>query len=459
MSIAAHPFTGVNAIKKGFFDGKMSANTYDLNQLHKNRYPIEKERNILKESLDKLHANQDTYTSHQKLLAHYDSIQKTYDSKRGTPATKTLLHAGIDTVHDNLGMLHFYRILYTFARLTDEQLLRLFNQMHGPFVNFDASLHLLQLPVDAFNALSVILLSIRFTIEMSRIAKHTLLPTVDEADETTWRERFMHEISKEKYGYNLMNDMVWATLNALSNYPDFFNIPVPIANGLVTICLVFDFSVLIYKYRTEQKEYTALKESYLEDIANLQAALEKPGKNAKEIRELRERLLVTETQLKILKTKHLKTIDELQLQLLAAGILFGGFILLLAAGLPFSGPVGAGICLIGMALYTTCSAYTTYQEKTRELNALLADGSKATAAEIEVAKAAQAAAMRNGLFTLTKNVTLPALFMATLTICWPAAIALLAVHIAYEMRPKAASAPEAIAPEEACTGTPAFSPA
>ena len=437
MAATTMTFDEIGTIRNAFLSNKHVSpkRPKDLSFLSKHHHFIAKEKNNLEAALNALKTEQhdivtnQTYAEHEALLRYYNGLLKQYHEKRNE-AQSSDERTFADYVHDNLVYLHLYRILYTFARLTDDQLLRFFQEFATPWIDVENTLNLLALPVDIFNIFSVTLLGLRFAIESKRILEHTFFPTEAEAKETTWDERFFHEISKEKYGYNLCNDIIWATLNALSNYPDFFNIPVPIANALVLVCLGVDLSTILYKRQVETNEYHAQKALYQNEIADILAKKEPNNETH------RVRLIILRQQLAALEESHASKEDALRFSLYAASILIVGFSTLLMASVPFSGPVGAALCLIGTALYTAVDAYVDYQQKTRRLSKLTNPD------EIKQVEAEQQEAMYQGIKTLGINVICPVIFMSLLTVSWPLALLCFAAHVAYEMKPASKPAPE-----------------
>lgn len=422
--MAALTFTLAD-IKNGFFseqpDYEMLVKASSYSFLSQNHIAIQKENDILKAALDVLNKDK-AYTEYRELSLYYDKLLALYHNKRNE--AKNRKDNWTTYLHDNLGTLHLYRIMLTFARLTDDQLIRVLSQaqwfndlnqaMAGIF-NFDQTISVLNLPVSTLNVLSVLFLGLRFLVVSAEILKHTFAPTDKEKEDLSAWERFCHETGT--YGFSLANDFVWATLNALSNFPDFFNIPIPIANALVLVCLIFDLSLIAYQYHLETAQYAAEKATYLAEGEKIDA--------------MAHELMLVQEQLKVLESKHIKTTSELQLALIAAAILIVGFAVLLAFASPVVAPIGCFLCLFGTAIYTSLGAYGDYQQQTHLLKALKQEGK--SEAEIKRAEAAQQAAWDSGLKSLVKHTVLPMILIGVFAVCWPAGLLLAAAYLAYEM--------------------------
>ncbi len=422
-------------IKNGFFseepDYEMLTQASSLAFLTQNHIAIQKENDILKAALDVLN-DTEAYREYAELSQYYEQLLTLYHQKRNE--SKNRAANWTSYLHGNLGTLHLYRIMITFARLTDDQLIRVLaqtqwfhdlNHAMTNIFNYDQTISVLNLPVDTLNLLSVLFLGLRFLVTSAEILRHTFAPTDDEAkDLSTW-ERFCHEAGT--YSFSLTNDFVWATLNALSNYPDFFNIPIPVANTLVLACLFFDISLLAYQYYLETTAYETEKAKYEAELLALEAD------ETREIKAIEQELKLVQAQLNTLTLAHVKTKSELQLALLAAAILIVGFAVLLALASPAVAPIGCFLCLFGTAIYASLGAYGDYKQETLKLETYKQEGR--SEAEIAEAKEAQQAAWNNTIKSLVKHTVLPMLLIGIFAVCWPAGVLLTTAYLAYEMSP------------------------
>jgi hypothetical protein len=419
-------------VKTGFFL-KMPSDAEALTKfLIENHLAIQKENDLLKVALKALESDE-AYAKYHALSLRYEELLALYHKKRNE--SKHRKDNWTSYLSDNLGTLHAYRIIITFARLTDEQLICMLSQakwfndlnqaMAGIF-NFDQSISILNLPVETLHALSVMVLALRFLVVSAEILRHTFAPTDEEAaDLSTW-ERFCHETGI--YGFSLVNDFVWGTVNALSNYHDFFNIPLPVANILIAAALIFDISLLMYRYHLETTAYEAKKATYLAEIKKIEGD-EELEKNA-----IQEKVKLTQEQLKALEFSHIKTTAALQLAWIAAGIVSLGFAISLAVAAPVAAPMGCFLCLLGTAVYTSLGDYGDYQQQKHLLETLKQDNQQGKA-EIGNAEKAQKAAWNHGVESLLKHTLLPMFVISVFAVCWPAGLLLAIAYGAYEMSP------------------------
>ncbi|MCH9756528.1 MAG: hypothetical protein K0U37_04990 [Gammaproteobacteria bacterium] len=380
--------------------------------LSRNHDEFEKEKAILKATLDTLKIKIDTVATDdekEKYRLFYlyccDSL-KTYHASRGE--SKKSPKDWENALHDSLGYIHCFRILLSFARITDELLIRMLNDAGwfetlnrsiAPIFDFDQAISILNLPVETFYILSFSVLGLRFILECARILKHTFNPTDQELKALSAWERFSHEIYK--YRFNIANDIVWGVLNAINNNP------------LMLVCVLFDLSILLHRQRITQHTYLERKGEYEQILAR--------NKQDK----------VMQQQLKELQLNHIETSAILKLALMATADILIGLSLLLTAPVPIAAPIGAFICVIGFAAYLSLDNYGDYQKQTHRIKQLETDGKGDV--EITKAKQAQQAAWQEGWSTFTKNVALPVFFIGALAICWPVAALVITAYVAIEM--------------------------
>ena len=343
-------------------------------------------------------------------IAQYRAFQVTceqlltnYDTARKVSAEKSWF----DTMHDNLIMMHLYRILLSFTRLTDELLARIMNdtkwfdtlnQSIASIFDFDQSISILTVPTVYLNVLSFSVLGLRFLIQNMRILKHTFFPVTDSEKAAGAWARFCHEIYQ--YRFNLANDLVWATINALSNFPGFFNVSAPVANGLIMVCVCFDLSMMIYQDHLANQAYEAYVLEY--QHAKHQA--------------------VQAELLAQLAFDRVKTTSELQLSLLGVTALVTGVTLLVTASIPIIAPLGSFLCLVGTALYAVTGNYSDYRQK-----AYIAE-------QFQTPEAIQAKkdACHKTWTAFIKHVTLPPILFGALALSWPIGLLLIVACCLFE---------------------------
>jgi len=120
----------------------------------------------------------------------------------------------------------------------------------GRSLNVDGMLKRLNQPNGFSNALSVGVFVIRLAMHSGLILKHTFVPTEFESN-LSISDRFAKELKSRHC--DILNDVVWGTINGITNYAYVFGIPGPVANWTLVSFLVFDLSLLIYKRGLAEK--------------------------------------------------------------------------------------------------------------------------------------------------------------------------------------------------------------
>ena len=396
-----------------------------LKYLTQHHAAILAEKNTLASSLNTLgvplNAAPLQNTTHAKYrdLYHYRNKQlQQFHAARREPATP--IDNWSNTIYNNLGWTHLYRIGTSFARLTDVMLLQILkdtdwfnalNQSLNSFFDLGMSLDILNNPAftNTLNVLSVAFLALRFSIESKAILEHTLLPSQQEAEALTAWERFKNEVYT--YRYSLSNDLVWATLNALGNFAPFFNIPIPLANNLMFSCCFFDISVLTYRFYEARNAYINQKATYETEI------LANPDDD------------VIKQLLRTLESNRAKEAAELNISLFGSLTLTTGFAIFLTTSTPIIAPAGTALCLLATAIYAASGYYGDHQKATHLLAQLKLDGKETTAtAEIAALQLEKQAAWNKGWSSFAEALCMPPLLMGAIALYWPVGVLLLAAY-------------------------------
>jgi hypothetical protein len=351
------------------------------------------------------------------IYQNYHDLQQAYTTRHGASD-----HASLG----NLGYWHGFRILLTFARLTDDLTARVFHDAHGfDFLqrtlgrlftfNFEQSLAIFDLPVQIFYALSVAILGLRFLIMVLRALKHAFYPTNAELEasqrgDTTPFQRFCHEIYT--YRIRLANDAVWASLNGLSNYPEFFHISMALANGLILACVLFDLGLLAYGYFGITSVTYKSEQALYEEEKNR-------ANDPKEIARIHRQII--ELDLDYARDTAIYCASTT-----ASLTLLVGFSLLVTASIPIMAPIGSFLCIAGSALYLSVDTVGDYWKNQKALEIY-----KKHDIDIRDANDNAQKYWREGFSTFTKNTFLPVVFIGVTGVCWPAGLLLLAGYAAY----------------------------
>ena len=239
---------------------------------------------------------------------------------------------------------------------------------------------------------------------------------------TAW-DRFKHELYKRHC--NFANDLVWATVNFLTNFNHITNIPGPIAGYLTAVFLGFDVAMALYKCHLAKQEYLAKKAQYLQEIDDYNNP-ERFKKMSAEQRLLHVEML--NQQLIELEINWRTKEATFHFVAAAAALLMVGFTasLIVSSALMVVGCYF--VCTIAVAMYLSTGAYSQYQEKSLNL-----EQAQLTGKNLAVVAREYEAARNDFIFTMTKNTVMPLLLISTFAICWPAAVVLTAAYIGYEL--------------------------
>ena len=263
--------------------------------------------------------------------------------------------------------------------------------------------------------------SIRLLADQVRdiITAHT-----DHVPEVTTRfDRFKQELYKRHC--NFANDLAWATVNFLTNFNQITRISGPVAGYLTAVFLVFDVGMAFYKCNLAKQEYLSKKEQYEQEI--------------KEYQDPDRFKNMTEKQ----KMMHIEMLQQQMISLeinwrtkegtyyfvaAAAALLLIGFTasMLVTPAILVVGCYFA--CTIAVAMYFSAGSFSQYKEKN-----LLLEQAQQTGKNLPVALKEYEAARNDFIFTMTKNTVMPTVIITTFAICWPAAIALTAMYLGYEI--------------------------
>ena len=159
-------------------------------------------------------------------------------------------------------------------------------------------------------------------------------------------ERFIYELSLDHM--SIINDIVWVTANALTNYPQIWGLSNPAVNTILLGCLTFDLILSGSAYYLADSAYNNKEREYKLALANMTDG------------EINHTVLLE--QLKQLKFDYDATAAKFQLFLFAGFVILAAFSLIASSALPFFLPLGAALCVFGTALYLTADKFGDYQK-------------------------------------------------------------------------------------------------
>ena len=158
----------------------------------------------------------------------------------------------LSMVRDFMWYLNGYRLSGVFSKLTTMELIELAKQWSfiDALNNIDIYGHNIHINPEAFshvtkvlNACSIGFYGITFTIQMLTIFKHLIGSDDVEKSAELW-DKLKYELWKRHW--RLGNDGVWAIINLLTNYAEYFHLTATFANQLTAVFVLLD---LVWLYR------------------------------------------------------------------------------------------------------------------------------------------------------------------------------------------------------------------
>lgn len=339
--------------------------------------------------------------------------------------------AHISQFRDNVAYTNLCRLYWVFCRLTlvqgfnvarDLQLIEKLDILLGTHTDIDKIISTLQAPNPVINIFSVALFLNRLLIEGGLLIKHTFFPTEKEKSSTAL-ERFKHEIYKRHC--SMANDFVWGTVNFLTNFNHISKIPSPITGYITATFLIFDIALILHRVNLAKQEYLAKKSQYVKEREDYNNPLLFPHLSTEQRKNHIEMLDLQLMQLEIeFRTKE----NTLHFAAVAASLLFMGFtasILLTPAAAILAAYF---VCHIAVAMYLSTDSFSQFNNKQ-----LLLEQAQLTDKNLPIALKEYEAARNDFIFTMIKNIVIPAVLIVSFALYWPVAIALTAAYVGYEL--------------------------
>ncbi len=317
------------------------------------------------------------------------------------------------------GVAHLdsYRTGYVLVEQSEEQSLLYYIPKQGAPILLCRSKSQLKGLLDKLQGKTGVRLSAAEVIE-------TITAVTGHAPEKTTRlERFKHEFYKRHC--NFANDLVWGTVNFLTNFNQITQIPGPIAGYITAAFLVFDVGMALYQCKLAKEEYFTKKAQYLEEIAQYS-----DSKRCSSMTEKQRLSHITMLNKELIELEHQWRTKEATFYFVAAAaaLLMMGFTASLLVSPPILVIGCFFACTVAVAMYLSSGAYAQYKEKS-----LRCEQAQLTGEQKQLAIKEYESARNEFIFTMSKNTVMPMLLIGTYALCWPAAIALTAVYIGYEL--------------------------
>ncbi|KTD18780.1 coiled-coil protein [Legionella lansingensis] len=329
----------------------------------------------------------------------------------------------LSKLRDKVGIYNLNRIYWYFCRTTiknslllarDLKWLEKLGNVLGKNIDVDNVIHILEKPNGVLRFLSVGFFAIRFIMNAGMVLKHVRYASEKER-QLDWKKRFTNEVYKRHASF--LNDIVWGTVNCVTNYNEFFGISAPVAGWIVAGFLLFDVCLILWRQHLEKQEYLTKRSQYLKEMGDIE---HDPAAH--------EHYVVLVEQLRQLDLSWDASNATYWFNASAAFLLMAGF----SASMVFTAPVMVlacyMVCTFAVAMYLSDGAYKEYKEKSLilEYAQLTNQGEDAALKQYQNA--------RNELaFTLTKNTVMPALLIGTFAVCWEAAVLLAVAYTGYEL--------------------------
>ncbi|MFI4918673.1 MAG: hypothetical protein ACHP65_03865 [Legionellales bacterium] len=337
----------------------------------------------------------------------------------------------LSQIRDQVAWVNLNRIYWVFSRLTLTQGLTLANELKlidkldvilGTHTDVDKIIATLRAPIAVVNYFSVGLFLARFFIDGALLLRHTFFPSELEQDSTRM-ERFKHEFYKRHC--NFANDLVWATVNFITNFNQLLQISGPVAGYITAAFLAFDVGMAFYKCYLAKEEYLIKYAQYQAEIADYNDLTK-----FTELTEAQRRVHIELLDKQLIALRISWQTKESTYYFVAAGaaLLMIGFTASMIVAFPVLIVVSYFACTVAVAMYLSAGAYSQYKEKSLYLEDAAVTGNNELIArkEYEIAR-------NEFVFTMVKNITVPLILVTTLAICWPAAVVLTAVYLSYEL--------------------------
>ncbi|WP_419419721.1 hypothetical protein ACNVED_14675 [Legionella sp. D16C41] len=349
--------------------------------------------------------------------------------------TTSVAHAS--KLRGEIGLLNLYRLYWTFCRLTltrsfqhlakNTQLLELLSKWINRPIDVDNVVKQLEIPNEVLRFLSVGFFASRFIINAGTLIKHTFVPSDAEKEFTTW-QRFTKELSKRHPEF--LNDFVWGTVNALTNFNEFSHIPATTAGWITAGFLLFDVALLLWRRHLAEREYLLKKAEYKEELNHYENLLINAD-NKNEILNLKKHCDLIKAQQQELELTWQASNATFLFNTAAAVLFAAGFSAAMVVGFPVLVPVAYAACTVAAAMYLSDSSYNQYKDK--KLRFIQAQVDNAGEASLAIALKDYQDARNDFILTIAKNAVLPALTITMFAICWEAALVFTAVYMTYKL--------------------------
>jgi hypothetical protein len=226
----------------------------DLQKLEEKRKEIEE---FIKENFSKI---------------EQDSINTLSHSLKDNTVDDTPSFVSISKVRKHISMLNTDRSHWGYSRaLANHAIIYLQNSGVSEFINTGNEvrgnqgistdiLNLLNKSREPLTIMGITLYMLRFLINLMMMLKHIIQAAINK--ELSSKKVLQQEI--EKRGFTMANDIVWATVNLLTTYNNFFHISALAVSPIIVSFLTFDALLFIAQWSFEAIKYNKRLQELLE---------------------------------------------------------------------------------------------------------------------------------------------------------------------------------------------------
>ncbi|MCC5792806.1 MAG: hypothetical protein JJT82_09410 [Legionellaceae bacterium] len=423
-----------------------------LEQYHR-QYGQEAKARELKKKVNHLQELIDNLDNQAPLTQIGQAKEKSFFQKLAA-----LIGAGLDDAQNTLRqasnarskvvLINMLRMMYMVARMAWMNFLVVLNNHHllerlSEFFKQDLSLDVLQKRLNSIqsvaNILSVALFLMRAAINSAMLLKHVFFPSDGEEKSTHW-QRLVFELNK-RHG-DLLNDVVWAGINLITNFPMILALNFPAIIAITVAFMLFDLGLILWLWHREAAQFQNKIEQFSLQIAQL-TGLE----SLDETQTFELNILMQQQRLLMIDNQAMQA--KWQINAAAATLLAGSF----ASAFLMAVPIATVACLllaaVAVSLYLSAGHYAEMVKKKEQYQLAKLEGNTEPQALAEYRQAQQSFALNLLKFSLA-----PALIMGTMVVCWQAALAVTLAYGAWQL----IQALSTSAPVEEDSQTPSVSP-
>ena len=234
------------------------------------------------------------------------------------------------------------------------------------------------------------------------------------------QKRFMQELYNRHC--TMLNDLVWGTVNLVTNYPALLSVSAPLAGWLTAGFMCFDISLIFWRRYLNQQEYELKKAEYEAEKRHYVANADfNATKNLAQ-------LAMIDDKLKQLEISHKAKDATYVFNIVAAMLLVGGFTASMLVTAPAALVAFYLVCTLAVAMYLTADIYGAYKEKSLTLKQLEIEDKDTTAA-LKAVRAAR----DEFILAMAKNIIVPLLIITLFAVSWQAALLFVGVYLVYEL--------------------------